>query len=204
MSSKTLRENKKYLNLIHTARELFFKHGLKRVTLEEICDKADVSRVTFYKYFRNKDELAVKIFKQIMDTLLAELSEIIHKDIPFTRKIKQVINYEFKIIDAWGSIFFEDLIKFVEGEEALFTSYKKDLQNMINLFITQGQEEGVIRESLNPALILLFRDFLRPMFYDERMKSIVPDQRDRVEQIVNLFMYGIIDSRFHESEPHKH
>jgi AcrR family transcriptional regulator len=34
----------------HKARELFWKHGFKKVTIDEICKKANVSRKTYYTF----------------------------------------------------------------------------------------------------------------------------------------------------------
>jgi AcrR family transcriptional regulator len=40
-----------------TAKELFWKHGFKKVSIDEICKKASVSRKTFYTYYPNKQAL---------------------------------------------------------------------------------------------------------------------------------------------------
>lgn len=50
--SKDIRSKQR--ELIETAAQLFFKHGFKRVTVEEICRTAKVSKVTFYRYFAAK------------------------------------------------------------------------------------------------------------------------------------------------------
>jgi AcrR family transcriptional regulator len=71
MGSELHQDNKKYQDLLNTARELFFKHGTKRVTIEEICEKADVSKMTFYKFFRNKEDLGIRMLSQISDRILS-------------------------------------------------------------------------------------------------------------------------------------
>ena len=57
------KHNKKYKQIIATSKELFWKFGIKRVTVEEICSQAHVSKMTFYKFFPNKIELAKIILK---------------------------------------------------------------------------------------------------------------------------------------------
>ena len=52
-----IRENPKRKKILDTAHELFWKHGLKRVSIEEICAVAGVSKMTFYKHFANKTAL---------------------------------------------------------------------------------------------------------------------------------------------------
>jgi len=43
-------ENQKYNQIIDTSKKLFWKYGIKRVTIEEICREAGVSKMTFYKH----------------------------------------------------------------------------------------------------------------------------------------------------------
>jgi AcrR family transcriptional regulator len=46
--------NQKYLKILAAGRDLFWKHGFKRVTIEEVCREAGASKMTFYKFFENK------------------------------------------------------------------------------------------------------------------------------------------------------
>jgi AcrR family transcriptional regulator len=39
------------------ARRLFFDQGFDKTTLDEICDDAEISRRTFFRYFSNKEAL---------------------------------------------------------------------------------------------------------------------------------------------------
>ena len=69
---------KKEGDILRTTEDLFMQFGYGRVTVEEICREANVSKVTFYKYFPNKlavlEEylterftLGMKIFQRISD-----------------------------------------------------------------------------------------------------------------------------------------
>ena len=44
--------------ILDAAKSLFWKHGIRRVTIEEICEVAGVSKMTYYKYFSNKTAIA--------------------------------------------------------------------------------------------------------------------------------------------------
>ncbi|NHZ86061.1 MAG: TetR family transcriptional regulator, partial [Planctomycetia bacterium] len=66
----------KRLQIIDSATDLFVKFGVKRVTVEEICQSAEVSKMTFYKYFNNKTELAECIIFSILDDAQKEFDSI--------------------------------------------------------------------------------------------------------------------------------
>ncbi len=59
-------DNPKYNQIIETASELFVRFGIKRVTVEEICKTSGVSKMTFYKFFRNKNEVVEKILDEMI------------------------------------------------------------------------------------------------------------------------------------------
>ena len=60
------KENAKREALLNTGRRLFWKYGFKRVTISEICEEADVSKMTYYRCFENKTDLAKTIFDKVV------------------------------------------------------------------------------------------------------------------------------------------
>ena len=40
--------------IMETARRLFWKHGISRIKVKEICEESEVSKMTFYRLFNNK------------------------------------------------------------------------------------------------------------------------------------------------------
>ncbi len=67
------------------AKELFFKHGTKRITIEEICKTANTSKVTFYKYFNNKVDLVKYIRDEMMKEGFDQYDKICELDIPYRK-----------------------------------------------------------------------------------------------------------------------
>ena len=77
-----------------TARELFWKHGFKKVSIDEICKKSQVSRKTFYTYYENKNALVIALMKIMTDSIFKESEAIITKQIPFAEKTKAATCFE--------------------------------------------------------------------------------------------------------------
>jgi AcrR family transcriptional regulator len=55
-------ESKKEVAILKAGREFFWKYGFRKVTVDEICKAAGVSKMTFYRYFKDKATLAKTIF----------------------------------------------------------------------------------------------------------------------------------------------
>jgi AcrR family transcriptional regulator len=51
--------------------ELISEHGYESITVQEIIDRADVGRSTFYAHFRDKDELLLSGFERLQPALVA-------------------------------------------------------------------------------------------------------------------------------------
>lgn len=58
------------------ARELFFKKGYQNSTIDEIADKAMVSKGTVYLYFKNKEDLYVSLVFPLIEKLGYELEAL--------------------------------------------------------------------------------------------------------------------------------
>ncbi|MFJ8041394.1 TetR/AcrR family transcriptional regulator [Kitasatospora sp. NPDC096147] len=71
-----LRERKKQRTrdaLVSAAHRLFLDHGYSRTTIDEIATAVDVSQRTFFRYFANKEEVALAVLADAEDHFIATL-----------------------------------------------------------------------------------------------------------------------------------
>ena len=67
-------------NYIYEAfRLLLTKEKYDKISVCDICDKAGVSRMSFYRNFESKDDLLIKGFNFILDNFKAKLDTMEHK-----------------------------------------------------------------------------------------------------------------------------
>ena len=149
---KSKRTVKKYAQLVEAAKGLFLKHGIKRVTVEEICEKASVSKVTFYKYFSDKMQLAHIIVDQLNDEGFSKFDEINRYDLPYPEKVDLMTQWRAAFFSQMATEFIEDVLVFEDVQKEVEKRY---LRNIID-----AQEKGEIRADLSPKLILLVTEKL--------------------------------------------
>lgn len=59
--------------ILDAAQQLFGRHGLKKVTTDDIARDARVSKATIYQLYRNKREILSDVVRHEMDVLLARI-----------------------------------------------------------------------------------------------------------------------------------
>ena len=176
--------NQKYVRLVETAKALFFKHGVKRVTVEEICEKAHVSKVTFYKFFSNKDAIVRRIRDDLMSVGFSKFDEIGEMDIPYTEKIDLMTKWRVEYFSQMRSEFIEDIISFEETMEEMKKRFIK------NILI--AQEKGEIRKDLSPGLIWLAAEKLNEIALNGNWKDAVSDFNELHRQLRTLYFHGLL------------
>jgi AcrR family transcriptional regulator len=66
--------------LLAAGLEKFCNEGYLYVSVEDIASTAGVSRVTFYRHFNGKAELAIELFKRATAAAMPELLQICHRE----------------------------------------------------------------------------------------------------------------------------
>ncbi|EPQ2156324.1 TetR/AcrR family transcriptional regulator [Acinetobacter baumannii] len=63
--------------IIHTSRYLFDQHGFHNVGVDRISKESNVSKMTFYKYFKSKEKLIELCLEFHQETLMQQVSSIL-------------------------------------------------------------------------------------------------------------------------------
>jgi len=141
MSNKE--SNLKYQQIINASQALFWKHGIKRVSVEEICSLAKVSKMTFYRFFPNKIELAKHLLQELSEESLKTYRNLINSDLSFIEKVNKMIEMKLKSTNNIGQEFISDLYK--NNELGLLPCIEKAQKESLDLtisFIADAQKKN--------------------------------------------------------------
>lgn len=190
-------DNQKYNQIIRTARELFWKYGIRRVSIEEICQIARVSKGTFYKHFANKNELVKRLIDRIMDEGMAKYRKIMEQEISFEEKVKQTIQLKLEQTEAMSQEFFSDyLLQDVEGLSGYLQKKADEGIAMILEDYIHAQEQGDIRQDIRPEFILYFLNHMVNIAKDEQLLKLYNQPSDLIIEMVRFFFYGIMPRNY--------
>ena len=185
--------DQKLKEILIVAKELFWKYGFKRVTIEEVCREANVSKMTFYKHFKNKMELIKYLLNHIYDKAIKQYREIMDSDIPFYEKVKKTLDLKMEQSKNISNEFMNDYLRHADPEMVKFLNQKMDenLQMIVNDYI-QAQKKGDIRKDIKPEFILYILNHLQEIVKDEQLEKIYDNPQDIIMEFTNFFFYGIL------------
>lgn len=187
------KHNKKYKQLIASSKELFWKYGIKRVTVEEICKQAYVSKMTFYKFFANKNELIRAIIDEIYDDAMDKFNIIINSDKPYKDKITDIAILKLEGTQDLSHEFLQDYYSLPDWKSSGYLKEKANeiLAIMIDHF-KDAQAKGDIRKDVKPEFILYFLNHMLTMAGDKQLNSLYPSAQEMIMELLNFFFYGLL------------
>ncbi|MBI9062842.1 MAG: TetR/AcrR family transcriptional regulator [Marinilabiliaceae bacterium] len=180
-------------SLIVTGKELFWKYGIKRVSIEEICKESGVSKMTFYKFFPNKVELARTILRLVMDKALIDFQKLIDSDCSFKEKVHQMFVMKLEGTKDISAEFIKDVYHNLKpGLMEEMEGYSKESFQLFVDFLKEAQAKGRIRKEVKIEFILSYMNQMTQMINDDALMTHYDTPQDLIMESMNFLFYGLL------------
>ena len=177
-----------------TAKELFWKHGFKKVSIDEICKKAAVSRKTFYTYYPNKQALVLSILESLTNEMLDVFAVLVaDTEKSFSEKMNMLLLLKFEMNKEFSMEFINDFLHPDSAEllEYLNTVVGKSLK-LTREFFTNAQQNGEMNPGLNIDFLLWNMQKQLEICSTPEALAMFPDSESMVRQISELMIFGVM------------
>ena len=141
-------------NIIKTAGELFFRLGIRSVSIDDICREIGMSKKTFYVYFESKDALVEQLLQANLDYIAGKMEELVK-----LQDFKQLVKVFIKRQQAEKNDvrrvpqLVYDLKKYYPRQFDDFQLKCFETQKTyIIRYLEQGQQDGFVRTDLDIEL----------------------------------------------------
>jgi AcrR family transcriptional regulator len=186
------KEPKKKTQIVQAADQLFKKFGIKKVTVEEICQEAGASKMTFYKYFANKIELVKYLWQQMTDDSMQKLDELDRRDIPFTEKIKVLLKMKEEATSEMGIEYIHDYLEVIPELHGFYSEIYSQVMVKFMDMIRRAQKRGEVRKSMRPEFFLAVVRQLTELAKDEKLAAMYNNYTEFALEVNNFLYYGIM------------
>lgn len=181
--------------IVDLSRDLFFKRGFTRVTMDDLASACGISKKTLYVNFPSKEALIHQIICQIQEDLIDQVSQILNDStIPVFERMKDVINVVSLQSLQFAPLFLEDVKRFQPKSWKDLQNYKRNsIAHAVRIVIRDGQEQGYIRKSLPEDFIIhICFTLIDTILTPETMFELSMPFHEVFENAMSLLFEGVL------------
>ena len=181
--------------ILKTSGELFFKFGIRSVSIDDICNELHISKKTFYTVFKQKDELIVELLDAMRQKKEKDYQLVLTPSV----NVLDLLMQSFKTLRQHSMekhlAFGFDLEKFYPElwHERQVMLKEMDLKYMAQMLRT-GIEQGMYREDLNiEATAVLLANLIPNVLKD--LMQVSMNTAQRVDFVLDMIVRMICNEK---------
>lgn len=196
ISAKKSSPKGKYEKILKAAIKVFAKNGFHNSKISQIAKEAGVADGTIYLYFKNKDDILIRLFEEKLDEInndlrneLENIRDPREKFQIFIRKHLSTVERNRNLAEVI-SVELHQSHKFMkEYHPEKFGEYL----NIISGIIREGKEAGIFRSDLMPGVIkrTIFGALDEMVLYWVLTPSPKYDLKTVIDQVTDFFLRGL-------------
>lgn len=186
----------KHERILRAAIKVFAKNGFHNSKISQIAKEAGVADGTIYLYFKNKDDILIKLFEERLDDVNNRFQEVLDGISGPEEKLRTFIAMHIELMDQNRhlaeviSVELRQSHKFMkEYVPRKFAEYL----NIISRIIREGKDQGVFRADAHPGVVkrMLFGALDELVLYSVLSPSPKYEFKTLAQQATDLFIRGL-------------
>lgn len=199
LKTESLREIKKIekkQRIQDAAIRVMARKGYYGTTVAEIARAANVADGTLYLYFKNKDDLLVGIFDEIMDRFIRDGLHMLEEVADPIERLKAIIRMHLHQLGEDEDLACIFQIEFRHNVHIMrmFSQTKlREYFNVIEKLIRNAQDQGRIRPELNPWMTAkIMFGAVDEMATNWVLRTRDYNLEDMADPVIDIVLHGIL------------
>ena len=186
--------NLKEDQIVNSARELFKKYGIQKVSMDEIAKNAGVTKKTVYSYFGSKAELINYFIKEELTNMKKIVEKYENNNQDFFENVNQGL---YEMLTYKEESFFLNLIE--KDSEAFnvkilrdsIKNVDKEIKDYIKQILTKAKEKGYIEfKNIEVTTFLIYKMYFALMFeWNDEYKEL--NDKEIADNILQILRNGL-------------
>jgi AcrR family transcriptional regulator len=186
--------------ILEGARVLFFKYGIKSVTMDDIAKHLGMSKKTIYQFFEDKSEVIKTLIEKTMSSNRCEFDDIGERSQNAVEEMWGMMIHLGAMFSKMNPNLFYDLQKYHPESWQLFRNFKeKFILETVEKNIKKGIKEGLFRKDIKIKIIARLR--IEQIEFAMNPLTFPPDQYNLAEVQMTLldhYLHGIATIKGHK------
>lgn len=188
--------------IAQAAREVFAARGYQGATLEEIAQRAGMSKATIYIYYKNKDDLFLHVVEELYNAVTAATAQEAETPKPPLDKLYGMVRGKMEFFERERDLF-RIYLSEKQGLEVapkdahkrtLRETYLQGIQTLAKV-LQEGIDAGVLRPMDSRRLAFFLQDMMSTLLVQRIQGKARTTVDEDVEQLLDLFLNGALPPR---------
>lgn len=137
-------------DIIEKSLSLFFRYGIRSVSMDEVASQLGMSKKTLYQYFENKDDLVMHTVLSFIEKDVAHFQHIREQSDNSIEELLRFVRHITQMLRTVSPALMYDLRKYHNSSwEAMETLRKKYVYRQIRENIEKGQARELYRAEID-------------------------------------------------------
>lgn len=173
--------------------ELFFKFGIRSVTMDDIAKALGISKKTIYLHYKDKDEIVYAVTEWMLQIDMEGCQHIYKVSTDPIDEILQSTQLMRDLVENIHPALLYDLEKYHPKAWANYVNHKNGFVDIVLRNLKEGQACGYYRADFEPEILARFRvesvdsAFREKVFPSKKFKLV-----DTQLQLIDHFLRGIL------------
>jgi len=186
--------------ILESATELFYRFGIKSITMDDVAKHLSMSKKTLYQYFRDKNEMVMKCCQHDLVNRKCLFDDIADKATDAIGELMGLMKHMESMYTRINPNLFYDMQKYHPTVWKLFREFKENsLMASIESNLRKGVEQGLYRRDMNIPIVARLRIEEVEMGFNP--DYFPPDKYNFAKvqmELFNHFMHGITTIKGHK------
>jgi AcrR family transcriptional regulator len=185
--------------ILKGAQELFFRYGIKGITMDDVAKHLSMSKRTIYEKFPNKDAIIEILFTQHINSHVEDLKKFNHSSANAIEEIFMMLQPMKEIFESMNPRLLLELKKLHSQAWEQFVKFKKTvLKDTLIKNMKRGIKEGLYREDIDISVLAALRLEEMEIAWDAEIYPPAEFNMARVQIcLLEHFLFGITNAKGH-------
>jgi TetR/AcrR family fatty acid metabolism transcriptional regulator len=186
----------KHERILRAAIKVFARNGFHAAKISQIAKEAGVADGTIYLYFKNKDDILIKVFEERLEEINARFREALTKIDDPVERLRAFIRMHMDLMEqnrALAEVISVELRQSQRFMKEYVPVKFAEYMNILSWIIRDGKDRGVFRAEVNPGVVkrAVFGALDELVLYWVLTPSPKHGIEEMVAQTTELFVRGL-------------
>ncbi|ANQ52031.1 TetR/AcrR family transcriptional regulator [Flammeovirga sp. MY04] len=184
--------------IIQSATTLFLDKGIKKVNITEIIEDAGVSKMSFYRQFKNKEDILLAVLKQFFKASMDDYQKLLDKKLPFLDFLNEIILMKIEVSKKMSKSFMEELMSMFHEKNEILDFLMEHQKKSTALFIEQlmqAKANGEVGDDFSIEFLMYMMEKTQQVASDPMLLQMFDTPEEAVKQATKFYFFGIYGQR---------